>query len=182
MAEDDDLVLNVGDQTASLADIAGIAMDEIEEVRRFVFPRMIARWKIGKAELVVMKQKDTKVAVANFHFECMEPVAFADAADETRAESFVGKKHIEGIKFIDADPKDTLGRIKAFMVDTGFKGSGTLQELLQQFADTEFIGRISVNPDPNDPDKKYNNFQLQFGDWKVAAVGDDGKAKKEMKL
>lgn len=182
MPEDDDLVLNVGDQTASLADIAGINMDDIEEVRRFVFPRMIARWKIVESKLTVMKQKDTKVAVANWQFECMEPLAFANAEDESRAESFVGKKHMEGIKFIDTDPKETLGRIKAFMSDTGFKGAGVLQELLQQFVDLEFIGRISVNADANDPDKKYNNFQLQFGDWKVAAIKEDGTPAKDMKL
>lgn len=172
MAEDD-LVLNVGDQDVSLADLAGIPMDDVEEVRRFTFPRMVARWKVLKAELCALTQKDKKVAAVNFQFECKEPMAFANTEDESRSESIIGKKHMEAIKFIDADPKDTVGRIKAFMVDCGFKGSGSLQELLNEFADIEFVGKISVNPDPNDPDRKYNNLQLQFGDWKVTPVGSD---------
>ncbi len=173
MSDEDDLVLNVGGESVTLAQIAGVNMDDVEEVRRFLFPTMVARWEVDKAELGVIRQSGKNVVAVKFQFKCKEPIAFGKPEDESKADSLIGKLTGEPIKFIDIEAADTFGRIKAFMADCGFKGSGSLTELLNGFVGTEFIGKVALTPDPNDTDKHYNNMYLQFGDWRVAPIGSD---------
>ncbi|KKM82146.1 hypothetical protein LCGC14_1322560 [marine sediment metagenome] len=166
---DDGVLLNIGDAQVSLAQLAGIPMDDVEEVRRFVFPAMIARWRVEGAKLTIFGAGDKKEAAVQMEFKCREPLKFVDQTDESKADKLVGKKHSEAFLF-RGDPMETIGRVKAFMSDCGFRGTGQLQELLNGFQGYEFKGKLTITSSANDPDRKFNNLGLNFGEWKVSPV------------
>lgn len=168
MAEDD-LMLEVGGQSVSLAEIGNVDMDGVAEVRGVTFPAGAFQLAVETAKLgIVGSGKDRKPAVM-FEFNCRNVIALTDS--EVDAAVVIGKTHREACLL--TDPMEGLGHVKAFMADTGFKGSGSLQELLEAFKGTEFLTRITNNPDKNDTSRIYANIGLNFGRWKVAPVGED---------
>ena len=166
MSEQDDLMLDVGGEQVSLADIAGVNMDDVAEVRGTTFPAGAFKFVVEEAKLAVVGQAEKKKAGIQFKFKCSDVMTLVDS--NKVAEDVIGKFHVETC-FL-TDPMEGLGRAKAFMADTGYKGSGTLQQLLEGFAGHEFKSVITNRPDKNDKDLIYANIGLNIGRWKVAGV------------
>lgn len=163
---DDDLMLDVGGEQVSLADIAGVDMDAVAEVRGTTFPAGFFKLKVENAKLAVVGQGDSKKAGIQFKFVCTDVMKLIDSSKDV--ESIIGKFHVETC-FL-TEPMEGLGKAKAFMADTGFKGSGKLGEILNGFAGHEFKCVITHRADKNDKDLIYANIGLNIGRWKVAPV------------
>ncbi len=163
MSDEQDLLLEIGGESVSLADIAGIDMDNIAEVRTSLFPAGGFKLKVEIAKLDIFGSGQDKKAAVSFKFKCIDVLALADTA--LSANDVIDKFHQEPIML--TDPVEGLGRTKAFMADTGFKGSGKLHELLAGFVGTEFNTRITHRPDKNDKSRIYSNIGLNIGNWKV---------------
>jgi len=161
---DTDLMLDVGGEQVSLADIAGVNMDDVAEVRGSTFPAGAFKFAVDTAKLAVMgKDKDAKAGI-QFKFKCTDVLSLVDTSKD--ADAIIGKFHVETC-FL-TDPMEGLGRAKAFMADTGYKGAGSLQQVLEGFAGHEFKSVITNRPDKNDKDIIYANIGLNIGRWKVA--------------
>lgn len=177
MADEMDQMVDVGGQTASLADLAGIDTDQIPETRGSSFPAGAVQFKCEKAELGIFGSDDTKKAGIKFELKCTNVMALLDS--EIDMESVVGRTHNE-VVFIAGkdsngnviDPMQKIGYTKTFMGDAGFKGSGKLQDLLAQFTGHEFLARIKHRKNPNDPDQPFAGLGIFVGFWKVAPVGE----------
>lgn len=169
---DQDMMLDVAGQQVSLADIAGINMDDVAEVRGSTFPAGAFKLVVDYAKLAVMGRDDDKKAGIQFKFKCSDVLSLIDTSKD--ADTIIGKFHVETC-FLK-DPMEGLGRTKAFMADAGFKGTGSLQELLAAFVGHEFKCVITNSPDRNDKDIIYANIGLNIGRWKVAPV--DGELQK----
>lgn len=165
MSED---MLEIDGQQVSLADIAGINMDDVAEVRSTVTAAGAMQFKVKEMKLdTVDTQKGTK-AVVNVALEITNVITLLD--DTLNAEDIIGKTHNE--TFWITNPVDDIGRVKAFMTDSGFQGSGTLQELMEGFTDHEFLGVIKHKRDKNDADKIYANLDRGKGKVQPLPVPD----------
>ncbi len=168
---DEDLMLEVGGEQVSLAQLAGVNMDDVAEVRGSTFAAGAFKFAVDIAKLAVMGKGNDAKAGVQFKFKCTDVLSLVDASKD--AETIIGKFHTETC-FL-TDPMEGLGRTKAFMADTGFKGSGSLQTLLEGFVGHEFKCVITNNADKNDKDIIYANIGLNIGRWKVAPA--DGELK-----
>lgn len=104
----------------SLADIAGMSIDNIAEVRFEELPAMRAAFALTAFDFQTIGDKE--IPVCKLGLKVMQVEAFNDDGDDSdeRKEKMVGKSHNETI-FID--PKDVatgLGRVKAYLADCGF--------------------------------------------------------------
>ncbi len=149
----EEIMLDIDGEQHSLADIAGLDTSEIEEVRGFIFPKGLFTWKVVESELNVRQAKGIDTAVIAHKLECVDCIAIAEDLD---AAEIVGKNYVE--TFWLGDIKEGLGQNKAFMVDSGFTGSGVLQELLNAFAGHEFNAKVKLKPDANDKSIIYANL------------------------
>ncbi len=171
--EDDDLMLNVGGESVSLADIAGVNMDDVAEVRGTTFPGGTFKFVTEEAKLTVVGPKDDRKPGIQFAFKCTDVFSLTDSAKD--ADSVIGKKHNE-ICFL-TDPLEGLGKAKAFMADVGYSGKGKLDVMLEGFKGHEFKAQIKQRVDKNDKDVIYANIGLNIGRWKVAPA--DGELREK---
>lgn len=163
MSED---TVKIGDENVNLADIAGVDMADVKEFRFENTAKGIYQFKVLDSGLKKLGEK----AAAVFQLEITNCFAVTD--DTKQPEDMIGVKHQEAIFITDAE-KD-LGRIKAFMVDSGLTGSGTLTELMDQFVGTEFVAPVVQRKDKNDTDKVYSNLDYNkiktLADYEEAAA------------
>ncbi len=169
---DDDLMLDVGGESVSLADIAGVNMDDVAEVRGTTFPSGTFQFVTEEAKLAVVGQNENRKPGIQFSFKCTDVLSLTDSAKD--ADSVIGKLHNE-MCFL-TEPLEGLGKAKAFMSDTGYKGQGRLDAILEGFKGHEFKCKITQRADRNDKDVIYANIGLNIGRWKVAPV--DGSLEK----
>jgi len=165
-------MLDVGGTSVSLADIAGINMDEIEEARYSSFPGGMVQLKCEKAALDV-RGTDPKFGIIKLDFVCTNVHSLVDPNES--AEKTIGKHHFEDVFIVggnltQVDTAERIGYLKAFMHDTGFKVQGSLGELLQSYVGHEFIGVTKKKPRKDDPDLFNTNIGIGFGQWKVAPL------------
>lgn len=171
MSDQDDLMLDVGGEQVSLADIAGVDMDAVAEVRGTTFAAGTFQFAVDEAKLAIVGQGENRKAGIQFKFKCTNVLSLVDSSKDP--EAIIGKFHVETC-FL-TDPMEGLGKAKAFMADTGFKGMGKLGELLNGFTGHEFKCVITNRASKDDKDLIYANIGLNIGRWKVAPV--DGELK-----
>ncbi len=169
---DEDLMLDVGGEQVSLADIAGVDMDDVAEVRGTTFPDGVFKFVTEEAKLTVVGAKDDRKPGIQFVFKCTDVLVLTDSSKDP--ESVIGKKHQE-LCFL-TEPLEGLGKAKAFMADVGYKGSGKLDAVLEGFKGHEFKAVIKQRVDKNDSSLIYANIGLNIGRWK--AVPLDGELDK----
>lgn len=153
--------LNGQTQTISLLDLAGIPMEQIAEVRGFPqAPEGVAEWKITAAEVGTGEFNDktagVKVKRPYIQFVCTAQGYRTVKDASLNPADLVGMEHRE--RFIIRDVLKDLGRAKAFMVDVGQTGSGTLEQLVHNCIGLEFVAAVKHTVDPNDKDRKFANF------------------------
>ena len=154
MSENEELVTftNAGvEMEVSLADIANIDMDTVEEFRFENRPAGMYHMKVTDAKITALGKEKPAPAVV-VECEVQNCLSLVDGSD-TQAQ--IGKTHRETFFMKDGDG---IGRLKAFLTDTGFQGTGSLKDILDAFHGHEFDGIIKHKTDKNDTDRVYVNF------------------------
>lgn len=153
--------LQLGDATFSLSDLAGINMDEFNEVRGFGLPRGIYQFLIKEAKLTVIDTVKGKRPAAQFGCEVRNVLSLEAAPEGENAidpNTLIGKVHEE--TFFITEPADDIGRIKAFLADIGLTVQNvTFQEIVNASIGHEFTAPIIRPKDKRDPDKEYVNMK-----------------------
>jgi len=153
MSED---TVKIGEEEISLMDLAGISMDDVEEYRASATPAGKFLWRVVEAKL---EARDTtnkedpqgpKISKPTVNFELESQNCFALVDEKLDPANYVGIKHNETIWINNAD-KD-LGRIKAFLVDIGVGGQGSLTDLLAQAQGIEFVSDVTNVKNKYNPD------------------------------
>ena len=149
----------------SLADIAGIDMNDVEAFEGGFepTPKGVYLWEVKDAGLDTINEK----AVIYFECECVECYTVLD--DEKTEEQMAGWKHRETI-FV-SDLAKSVGQAKAIMQNAGFTGSGSLTDMLDAFCGSQFIAPVKQRRDKNDTDRVYAN--LVIGKISPPKSGDD---------
>lgn len=178
--EDTELDMNtgvmVGDDKVTLAELAGVSLDEIVEQRGGGLPAGVYVLEIPVDELphwAVVESKDIKKGVAKFVFTVLECIELKYPAEVPEGvASLIGRKHTETF-FMSPPIEKSLGYMKAFMTDIGCIGSGSATQRFAACGGLRIMGIIQHRKDPNDADKVYINIVRSKMKKMARAVGSD---------
>jgi hypothetical protein len=151
----------------SLADIAGMDVSAIEEVRFSTLPKGIMDFTVTAAKLDEgLNAENEQRFFAEFELTVAEVVSLEDKKIEP--ESLVGRKHTEKVYIVPEKAEEGIGLIRAFVADMGCPNEGELGAIVSDTKGTVVRGKISHRPDKHDPEKKYARLNL---DAKANAKG-----------
>lgn len=179
MAPPDEVALN-GDQPAgtyqvknpdgsmsevTLAQVAGIDMDAVEERRQFEFPGGHYGWKIVDGKVGELKNKSHpggKCAGIEMEIECVRVHSFAEKDPGVDPNDVIGQKFFHRWFVTEVN---AIGYYKSFLVDAGSAGKTQrkgAEEILKDLASIgfEFNGKITARPNKDNPDQIYRNLDV----------------------
>lgn len=159
MSDDVSDLVSIGGENVSLSDLAGFDLGSVQELRGALTPVGTFRFSVKEGKLAMVTTKNGPTAGVAFTFLIKEVLAVVppDGMDSFDEDSLINTEHRHTFFIMEA--KD-LGRVKAFLIDIGYQGSGALQDLLHGSVDHEFIGSIKQTRDRDDKDKIYANLRL----------------------
>lgn len=137
--------------TTTLAELAGINLDDVKEQRFSTFPAGNFVWEViaepNPPGLAKIKDK----AGAQFYLKCLNVLNMKDVSEAPDGDptKLIGKVHRETL-FITTG--ESLGYIKAFLVDIGMKASGDMLKVMQSSVGRKFAGKIIHRPNKDDKD------------------------------
>lgn len=162
MSEDQKVIMQVNgeDTELSLADLAGLDMTDVVEVRSSLTPAGLYHWKIKDAKIDSVDVKDKEDTsqtipkpVVQFELEAQNCMALVD--DTLDVGDYINEKFFK--TFWISTMKD-LGKVKAFLVDIGVEGNKTLDVLITEAHGMEFVGKISHAKNKDNPDRPWVNM------------------------
>lgn len=144
-------MVQLGGETVSLSDLAGIDFANIKEKRAFAFPVGIFVWQVSaEPEPPKLKKLGEGPAIV-FNLKCLNVIEMSEKAKlEFKPEDLVGQVHRE--TFFLSSLED-LGFVKAFLSDIGVPAQkGGVPQLLTASVDVKFAGAITHTPNRKDKD------------------------------
>jgi hypothetical protein len=140
----------------SLAEIAGVNLDDVEEFRFENLPVGAYTFQVVEAGLDEVGSNGKLAAI--FKTKVLETHGLVGLPDGEDESNYVGKDHRE--TFFVSEAQD-IGRIKAFLKDIGLESSGvTLGDAVASAESHVFSGRIKHRTSPQDKSVKYANIVL----------------------
>jgi hypothetical protein len=142
----------------TLADLAGINLDEVKELRGEAFPKGVYIWEVDSEKpphLTVVGEGDKAKGAAVFRAKCLDVLTVSDPEFTGDNSTLIGKVHQE--TFFLTNP-ESLGYLKAFMKDIGAPYSPNVVTLLSGSVGTRFQAPIGKRKDKDDADKVYTNL------------------------
>ncbi len=144
----------------SLADIAGLDVTEIQEIRFENLPMGVYDFKIVSAGLEEgTNRDDEKRFWAEFKFEVLECKACVDR--NVDKDTLVGKTHSEKFYIVPEKAEEGIGRIRANIADMGCENVGALGDIVKNTEGHVFTGKIKHQPDKTDKSIVYSRLQLE---------------------
>lgn len=144
------------DAKESLAGLAGLDMDSVEEVRFETLPIGTYSMEVKETEVAIVG--DDKIPVVRLVMEILAVDEIVTLPAGKELTDFVGKKHNES--FFLKDP-DSVGRMKAYLSDLGVDSTGKkVPEAINSAIGLRATGKITHGKNKNNPDQPYVNFRL----------------------
>lgn len=143
----------------NLADLAGLDTTEVAEVRFETLAQGVFEFEITNAELGEGDNKDgEKRFWAEFVLEVKDVKTVLDRGVDK--DSLIGKKHTEKLYIVPAEWEKGVGRIRAWLTDTGLESAGALGQLIEAAKGHLFTGKITHQTDKDDKSIKYARLRL----------------------
>jgi hypothetical protein len=147
----------------SLADLAGLDVSDIEEIRFETLPAGVYELEVQDAKLNEGTNKDgDKRFTAEFSFKVLECKATVKAGVDR--ETLVGKTHGEKFYIDPSKSKEDIakmiGRIRAFITDMGAESAGTLGDVITNTKGHIFTGKVVEQVDKDDKSISYARLRL----------------------
>lgn len=159
----DDTKVKIGEnEFTTLAELAGLNMDDVKEQRGFVFPKGDFVWEISTdpenlPRLGVIGEGDNASAAIIYPCKCLDVVRVNDNEFTGNEADLIGKIHRETF-FLNRDIEVALGYNKAFLKDIGAPYVSGLAALIAASSGTRFQAPITHTKNKNDADKVYVNL------------------------
>lgn len=157
----------IGEETVSLADLAGVSLDDIAEQRGGGLPAGMYIFEVTSEHIPALvaiesnsKDKQSKVMkpAIKVPVSVLECIAVKDPSEiPDGLSSLVGRLHTETF-FITHPAEKSLGFWKAFTKDIGGPTTGSMTSILQGCVGCRFQAPIQHKKDQNDEDKVYINI------------------------
>lgn len=146
----------------SLADLADVDLTGIEEVRFVALPAGVFDFEITEAEMQEEDKDGSRRFKITFGLKILECVATLEPGIEK--EKLAGKVHTERF-YIDPaqtedDVKKAIGRVRAFITDTGGDSSGKLGPCVTESKGRTFRAQIVKQKDKVDKSIEYARLKL----------------------
>ncbi len=152
-------MMKIGDAELSLADVAHINTDEIDEKRFERIPKGLYTFVVSKAELRALTKDNVTLPGIVVQCQVKEVHELAEPREDNGQAIIDNQSSRQEIfKMNPNAPHDWIGYFKAFASDTGYQGSGSLQELISGFVGTQFLAPVKHVNNPNDADEPYVNI------------------------
>jgi hypothetical protein len=178
--ENDDLnaKIFVDGEAVTLADLAGISMDDVQERRGEAFPKGVFVFEVEGGEdvprLRAIGEGEKAKGGVIFALKCLDVIGVADPEFNSDPSTLIGKVHRETF-FLSSG--ESLGYLKAFIKDIGAPYNPKLVEMLSTCAGVRFQAPIGKRKDKDDADKVYTNIVRQkIKPLAGAAVSEVAKA------
>lgn len=147
----------------SLADLADLDVSEIAEIRFEQLPAGVYEFEIGDAKLEEGVDKDgAKRFNALFPMKVLAVKAVLEPGVDK--ESLEGKLHTEKFFINPGKPQEevekAIGRIRAFVSDTGQNSAGKLGAIVENSKGHVFTGKIVKQVDKEDKSVSYARLKL----------------------
>jgi hypothetical protein len=159
--------LVIGGETVTLADIAGIDIlgdKNVKEVRHVTTPAGLYCFEVGKdgGKLVAKNNGVSSIILPNTIIQIINIKPGAKMPqDDPEGKALMGKVLNAEWPFFDV--METLGRFKAFCVDTRFTTNVSgLENILASMAGHRWIGKVVNKPNENDPENPYANIDVLY--------------------
>ena len=176
MADND--MVKIDDDNISLAELAGISMDDVAEKRGESLPKGHYVFEVEGGEntpkLAKIGEGDKAKAGVRFACKVIDVIDVNDPEFTAANDSLIGKIHNETL-FLTAT--EGLGYLKAFVKDIGAPYSSKLGDLLSGCAGVRFQAPIGKRKNPNDTDQVYTNIVRGKHMKPVAAAAQSEVAK-----
>jgi hypothetical protein len=147
----------------SLADLAGIDVSGIEEVRFSSLPAGVFGFEVVESDLGEDEKDGERRFYAKVDMRVVEVKAVVDPS-VTDKDSLLGKTHSERFFIKPADPQDKvaeqIGRIRAFITDIGLNSAGPLGDIVRNCKGHIFTGKIIKQKDKDDKSIEYARLKL----------------------
>jgi hypothetical protein len=153
-------MVQIGGETVSLAELAGIDFSQVAEKRSVRFPVGTFIWEVtADPEVPKLKKLGDKPAIG-FNLKCINALAIKDPS--YKAEELIGQSHRETF-FISS--LEDFGYVKAFLNDIGVNAAqGNPLPLLEKSVGMKFMASITHTPNKNDKDAPpYVNINREKG-------------------
>jgi hypothetical protein len=146
----------------SLADLAGIDVSDIEEVRFSSIEAGAFGFEVIEADLGEDEKDGDRRFFAKFDMKVVEVKAIITPGVDK--ESQMGKLHSERFFIKPKDPeedvKKQIGRIRAFLTDIGVNSAGPLGDVVRGAKGHIFVGKIVKQKDKDDKSIEYARLRL----------------------
>lgn len=145
----------------TLAEIAGISLDGVKELRGEAFPKGVFQWEVDSENppsLGVIGEGDKAKGGVIVQLKCIDVVTVNDpefAASGQSNDSLIGKIHRETFFLSTAE---SLGYLKAFFADIGAPYDPDMLVMLPNSAGTRFQAPIGKRKSKDDADVVYTNI------------------------
>lgn len=147
-------------QEFSLADLAGLDVSDIAEIRFEQLPAGIFDFECKESSLGENTNKDgEKYYYWEGKFEVLEVQQLLEQGVDP--DKVVGKVHTERKTIDPSNPTEGIGRIRAFVSDVGLDSAGNLGPVVEQLKGHRFRSKIVKRKNKDDPSIEYANLQLE---------------------
>lgn len=147
----------------SLADLANIDLEGIEEVRYDSLPKGVYEFEVTNSAISPDSKDGEPRYKVEFELTVLEMLSSIEPGVNLETQS--GKKQTERFfiypKKTEEEAAAAIGRIKAFVNDIEADSTGTLGTVVANAKGTRFRARIEHKPDRNDPSTKYARLKLE---------------------
>lgn len=153
----------------SLADLADIDLEGIEEVRFEDFPKGVYDWEVNAADLASDAKDGEPRYKIEFELKVLEMLSSIEPGVDL--EKWAGKTHTERFfvypKRPEEDAAKAIGRVKAFLIDMGLDlvkgedGKVKLGDSVRNAKGHNFRARLERQADRNDPSRSYARLRLE---------------------
>ena len=149
----------MADQEFSLADLSGLDVSEIAEIRFEQLPAGIYDFIIRNPELSEGTNGDgDKIFYMSAKCEVEDVVNLLEGGDP---EKIKGKIHNHRQNIEPSDAETGIGRIRAFATDVGVDSTGTLGDVVERLKDHRFRAKIVLQKDRTDPSIQYARLRFE---------------------
>lgn len=149
----------------SLSDLAQLAMDDVPELRSSTLPAGIYEFVVDDCEFTVVERTVngslTKIPQVNIILKVLRPLQLAAPETVEDPATLIGRKYTERFGISPDNAIESLGYLKAFLVDIGATGKGKLPEVCESSKGKVFTAPIKHTRDKHDADKVYSNLNRQ---------------------
>lgn len=154
---------NNSDDDFSLADLAGIDISDIAEIRFENLPAGFYDFEVTDAKLEEGTDKDgAKRFTATFTQKVLACHSVLEPGVDR--ESLVGKSHTETIYMNPGKGKEemikAIGRVRAYVSDIGGQNAGQLGPVVENTKGVRFSAKIAQRKDKDDPSVVYSRIKF----------------------